>query len=363
MKVYINKILFVLIIIFGVSVAFNTPIFANTEDTEAITKYKGEVIEVIEAKEYEENGIKVMEEKVTVRLENGKEFENYRYGVSKAFVKYKVGDKVIVYENGENLFIAEYNRSQGILILFVLFIIVTIAIAKKYGILSLFAMAISFAMIFKVILPNIISGYDPVLVVILASLVIIPVTFYTSHGFSTKTTIAIISTIFALIIAGILSKYFMELTYLNGMDSEESIFIQLGEVGDVNLRGLFLAGMIVSLLGVLDDVTVSQASVVFQLDDVNKKMSFKELYSRAISVGKDHISSMINTLVLVYAGASFPMLLLFVNSSRDFNELINVEYISAEIVRTLVGSIGLVLAIPIVTLFSVLWLKRKSPNR
>lgn len=330
------------------------------DDVDAIQKFNGIVTEIVMVEEREENGIKVLEEKVKVRLEDGREFENYRYGVSKAFVKYEKGDRVIIYENGENLFIAEYNRSQGMLVLFIIFVILSVVIAKKYGLYSLLAMIISFAMIFKVILPNIINGYDPVLVVILSSLVIIPVTFYTSHGFSTKTTIAIISTIFALIIAGLLSRVFMDITYLNGMDSEESIFIQLGEMGDVNLRGLFLAGMIVSLLGVLDDVTVSQASVVFQLYDVNKDMSFKELYTRALSVGRDHISSMINTLVLVYAGASFPMLLLFVNSNRDFSELINVEYISAEIVRTLVGSIGLILAIPIVTLFCTLWLKRKS---
>ncbi len=330
------------------------------EDVDAITKYNGIVTEIVMVEEREDNGIKVLEEKVIVKLEDGREFENYRYGVSKAFVKYEKGDRVIVYENGDNLFIAEYNRSQGMLILFVIFIVLSVLIAKKYGLYSLLAMAISFAVIFKVILPNIINGYDPVLVVILSSLVIIPVTFYTSHGFSTKTTLAIISTIIALIIVGIFSRIFMDITYLNGMDSEESIFIQLGEMGDVNLRGLFLAGMIVSLLGVLDDVTVSQASVVFQLFDVNNQMSFKELYTRALSVGRDHISSMINTLVLVYAGASFPMLLLFVNSNRDFNELINVEYISAEIVRTLVGSIGLILAIPIVTLLCTLWLKRKS---
>ncbi len=126
----------------------------------------------------------------------------------------------------------------------------------------------------------------------------------------------------------------------------------------MNMKGLLLAGIIIGVLGVLDDITISQSAIVFQLKAANEKLKFKELYLRAMSVGQDHISSMVNTLILVYTGAALPLLLLFINNPRPFSEVVNYEIIADEVVRTLVGSIGLILAVPITTVIAS-WIAAK----
>jgi uncharacterized membrane protein len=218
-------------------------------------------------------------------------------------------------------------------------------------------MGVSFAIIFSYILPTISSGADPIITAIIGSLLIIPATFYLSHGFNKKTTVAIIGTVISLLIVGALAGYFVDAAKLTGFASEEAAFLQVALGGTVNIRGLLLAGIIIGVLGVLDDITISQSSIVSELKLASPKIKFKELYTRAMNVGQDHISSMVNTLVLVYTGAALPLLLLFLNNSQPISQLISNELIADEIVRTLVGSIGLVLAVPITTLIAVTTLR------
>jgi uncharacterized membrane protein len=206
--------------------------------------------------------------------------------------------------------------------------------------------------IFKFILPMIYAGYDPVLITIIASLVMIPVTFYLSHGFNRKTSIAIGGTLIALLITGLLAKVFVEATKLTGFASEEAGFLQVARGNLVNIRGLLLAGIIIGALGVLDDISIAQSALVQQLREANPKMKAREVFSRAMNVGQDHIASMVNTLVLVYTGAALPLLLLFIDNPLPFSQVINYEIIAEEIVRTLVGSIGLITAVPITTLIA-----------
>ncbi len=278
--------------------------------------------------------------------------------------KYEVDDKVIVshskdLNNQDVYFITDYVRRDSLAWLFFIFIVLAIAIGKWRGLTSLLGMALSFLIIFSFILPKISSGGDPIQAAIIGSLFIIPVTFYLSHGFNKKTTVAIIGTIIALIITGILAGIFVGAAKLTGFASEEAGFLQAAREGEINIKGLLLAGIIIGVLGVLDDITVSQSAIVFQLKKANLKMKFEELYKRAMDVGQDHISSMVNTLILVYTGAALPLLLLFVDSSHSFLEVINYEIIADEIVRTLVGSIGLILAVPITTLLAALTSEKK----
>jgi len=279
--------------------------------------------------------------------------------------RYKKGDKLIIMHNkdleGNDLFfVSDYVRRDALLVLLIIFIVAALLVGKIWGITSLVGMAFSFLVIFKFILPQIINGANPILIAILGSLFIIPVTFYLSHGLNKKTTIAIASTVIALIITGILANVFVEASRLTGFASEEAAFLQVASQGTVNIKGLLLAGIIIGALGVLDDVTVSQASIVNQLKQANKKMPFKELYGRAMKVGQDHTSSMVNTLVLVYTGAALPLLLLFIDRPHPFLEVINYEIIADEIVRTLVGSIGLILAVPITTILACFFFDKKS---
>lgn len=280
-------------------------------------------------------------------------------------IRFQTGDKVVVSKNkdlqGNDLFyITDQIRRAPLLWLFIIFAALTILIGRKRGVASLVGLGISFLVIFYFIFPKILSGNDPVFIAILGSLLIVPTTFYLSHGFNRKTTTAIVGTVIAIIITGVLSGIFVEAAKLTGFVSEEAGFLQVLKDGVVNIKGLLLAGIIIGVLGVLDDVTVAQSAVVGQLKVANSGLKAKELYRRAMDVGRDHIASMVNTLVLVYAGASLPLLLLFVNNPHPFSEVINYEIVASEVIRTLVGSIGLILAVPITTMIAAASFSHKT---
>lgn len=276
-------------------------------------------------------------------------------------LEYGIGDKLMVYQaDAETYLIADQVRTDALLILFAIFIVLVLLISKWRGIGSLLGMAVSFIVIIYFILPKIAGGENPIMIAILGSLIIIPATFYPSHGINRKTTIAVVSTILALITTGLLANFFISFAKLSGLASEEAGFLQAMYPDLINMQGLLLAGIIIGVLGVLDDVTVSQASIVEQLKGANKELRATEIFQRAMQVGHDHISSMVNTLVLVYAGASLPLLLLFNDAAKPFTELINHEIIADEIIRTLVGSIGLILAVPISTFLAALFVEGKD---
>src|SRR3989338_4683607 len=276
--------------------------------------------------------------------------------------KFTVGDKIIVEnvilsDGADNFYISEYDRSGALFWLFAVFLLVVILVASWQGLGSIVGMFFSFLILFKFVLPGILDGADPVNTAILGALFIIPATFYASHGFSRKTTIAVAGTILTLVITGFLATFFADWAHLSGLASDETSFLKLDTANKINFSGLVLAGMIISILGILDDIIISQASVVQQLKNAKEKITFRELYLRAMSVGRDHISSMVNTLILVYTGASLPLLILFLDRSRQFMEVISYEFLTEEIIRTLIGSIGLILAVPVTTLLACFLLK------
>lgn len=261
---------------------------------------------------------------------------------------------------GTDYVISDFVRSDALVFLFLIFAVLTVAVGGWRGLSSLVGMALSFAVIFLFILPQIIAGWNPVLVAVLGSAVIIPITFYLSHGINKKTSIAVAGTLITLVITGILASVFVNAARLTGFAAEEASFLTFGNEGAFNMKGILLAGIIIGVLGVLDDITVSQASIVTELKEANAKLTQKELFLRAMRVGKDHIASLVNTLVLVYTGASLPLLLLFIENPLPFDQVINYEVIADEIVRTLVGSIGLIMAVPITTFLASTILTRKK---
>ncbi len=337
----------------------------------AETEYiHGKIIEILEEKEIEFQGLKQKYQKLKILVTKGilkdEEIvvENGAGSLVQA-IEYHKGDRVIIsytkgIEGNDVFYITDFIRTNEILTLFIIFVIISLAIGTKKGLYSLLSMVISFIIIFVFVLPQIQAGKDPVFIAILSSIVIIPITFYMSHGFNKKTTISMMGTFIAVIITGLLANFFVNLTHLSGTASEESMFLQLSNGIQYNLKGLLLAGIIIGTLGVMDDITVSQTAIVYQLYDLRNDLPFSDLFKRSIQIGKEHISSMINTLILVYTGASMPLLLLFMNNPRPFEEILNFELISTEIVRTLVGSIGLILAVPITTYLACHFVKRKS---
>jgi len=273
---------------------------------------------------------------------------------------YTVGDELMIQktdapENGGSTFsISDYVRRPILYLLFGLFLLVVVVVSQKQGLSSFIGMVFSFLVLFKLVLPLLLLGYDPVLTATLGALLIIPVSFYLSHGINPKTNIAIGGTMLTLIFTGLLAKCFIGWSHLSGMTDDAALFLKADTGGTLNFQGLLLAGIMISMLGLLDDVTISQAAVAKQLRDAKPNIRFPELYSRTMDVGKDHIASMVNTLILIYAGSSLPLLLLFMDNAHPFGEVINYAFVAEEIVQTLVGSIGLILAVPITTLLATL---------
>ena len=325
------------------------------------------VMDVVEEKEMDFDGITQpyqLLEAVVIEGENVGEtiyISNGEY-LAANVRSYQAGDKLVVgLEKIEGevdyYYIVDFVRTGALTKLVVIFVVVTLVVAKWRGLWSMIAMVVSFGIIFKFILPNILAGANPIMVAVSGALAIVPVTFYMSHGLNKKTTVAVVATIITLIITGILAVVFVEMSKLTGLAAEEAGFV-VSEMGDkINLKNLLLAGIIVGVLGVLDDVTVSQAGVVEKLSQAGG-MDKYEVYKKAMEMGRDHIASMVNTLILVYTGASLPLLLLFVNNPHPFAEIINYEVVADEIVRTMVGSIGLVLAVPIATVLATVWFEK-----
>lgn len=328
------------------------------------------ISDVNEEKEIEINGKKQLYQKLELLITKGSmkgrkiTIENGNLPLANV-IKYEAGDKVMVtatknFENKDVYYITDYVRRGSLYWLFGIFIAITVFIGGIRGISSVIGMAYSFFIIFSFLLPQISAGKDPIFVAIISALFIIPVTFYFSHGFNKKTTLAIVGTVISLVITGILANIFVDFARLSGFVSEEANFIQTLKPGLINIKGLLLAGIIIGALGVLDDITVSQSAVVSQLKQVDKTLSPGKLFARGMEVGRDHIASVVNTLVLVYTGAALPLLLLFVNNPIPFSEVINYEILAEEIVRTLVASIGLILAVPITTLLTAFSLKGRK---
>jgi uncharacterized membrane protein len=256
--------------------------------------------------------------------------------------------------------IIDYVRRGPLIWLLSAFVVLVLVVARWRGLASILGMVVSFAVIFYYLLPRIAAGDEPVVVALMSAAITVPVTFALSHGISRKTLVAVAGTLGGLAITGVLAVVFVEAARLTGFASDEAGFLFMQAPGEINIKGLFIAGFIVGVVGVLDDVTVAQAGVVQQLRQANRELGVGELYGRAMAVGQDHVASLVNTLVLVYAGASLPLLLLFLDNTQSLARVINYELVAQEIVRTLVASIGVVATVPITTLLAAAVLGRRQ---
>jgi uncharacterized membrane protein len=244
--------------------------------------------------------------------------------------------------------VSDFRRERPLLLLGALFVGAVVAFGRWQGLRALLGLGLTFLAIVGFIVPAILSGRDPVLVALTGAVLIMIVTLYLSHGWSRKTTAAVVGTAAALGLTGLLAVGFVAAANLTGFTSEEARLANL-QVGGLSLTGLLLAGIIIGGLGVLDDVTMSQSSTVFELHRANPGAGFAELIRGALNVGRDHIAATVNTLFLAYAGASLPLLILFVTSTDSVGTVITSEIVAVEVVRTLVGSIGLIAAVPLTT--------------
>jgi uncharacterized membrane protein len=260
------------------------------------------------------------------------------------------GDRIVVGRvAGEaGWYFADYQRRTPLLVLGILFALAVIGLGRWRGLFALVGLGVSLVVLVRFVLPAILLGSNPVWVAVVGSAAVMFAALYLAHGVNVRTTTAVVGTMGALLLTGLLAWGFVETTRLTGMASEEAGFLQAA-VAEVSLRGLLLGGIVIGSLGVLDDVTVTQASAVWELHQANPAYGFGQLFSAGLRIGRDHIASTVNTLVLAYAGASLPLLVLFTLSNRNLGDVLTGELVAQEIVRTLVGSIGLVAAVPLTT--------------
>jgi uncharacterized membrane protein len=325
--------------------------------------YRAEV-QAVETEEGELLGRKLITQNLTLKIldkdkngeiivvENGggtdlQESQIYKKGDVLVVVRTMVGDN-------EQYYIQDRYRLPGLLGMLVFFLILTVIFAGRQGIGSMIGLIASVAVLVGYLVPSLLGGQNPVLVTFIASFTIITLTIFVSHGFRTRTFIAFVSMNLTLILAYGISAIFVYLAQMFGVGSEDTFYLASVVNADLDLRGILLAGVIVGMLGVLDDVTVAQAATIDEIKRANPKTKFKQLYSAGMSVGRDHIASLVNTLALAYVGSSLPLfLLLYINSSNiPIWVTLNSEFIGQELIRTLSGSIAIILAVPITSLIA-----------
>lgn len=249
--------------------------------------------------------------------------------------------------------VTDVNRRLPMALVAGLFALAVVAVGRLRGVMALVALAISFLVLNFFILPAILQGSNPLVVAVVGASAIMLIALYLCHGLSARTSVAVLGTLISLLLIGVLGLLFIDWAALTGNTDDNTGLIH-GLYPTIDMSGLLLAGVIIGSLGVLDDVTVTQTSAVWELHEANPTMGWRGLYRAGIRIGRDHIASVVNTLVLAYAGAALPLLLLFSIAQSSVGTVANSELVAEEIVRTLVGSIGLVASVPVTTALAAL---------
>jgi uncharacterized membrane protein len=273
---------------------------------------------------------------------------------------YREGQRVELYfspapgrANRTEYVVVDWVRRPALYWLVGLFLFASVAVARLKGLRAFAATAVSLLIVVTFIVPRILDGWNPMVVSLLGVGGILLLAIYFVHGVNWSTTAALAGTFVAVIATMTLGVIFTELAYLTGYGSEEALLISFG-ADQVSLKGLLLAGLLVGALGALTDITIVQASVIRELSHANPELGWAELYSHGMNVGLDHIGSLVNTLVLAYVGAALPLLVLLTLNDFSLGRALNIELVASEVVHTLVGSIGLILAVPLTTLIAAL---------
>lgn len=258
--------------------------------------------------------------------------------------------------------VTDVNRRVPLAVLAGIFAVAVVIVGRLRGVMALISLAISFMVLTFFILPAILQGSNPLVVAVVGSSAIMLIALYLCHGLSARTSVAVLGTLISLLLIGVLGSVFIDWAALTGNTDDNTGLIH-GLYPSIDMSGLLLAGIIIGSLGVLDDVTVTQTSAVWELHEANPAMGWRGLYRAGIRIGRDHIASVVNTLVLAYAGAALPLLLLFSIAQSGVGTVANSELVAEEIVRTLVGSIGLVASVPVTTALAALVVSADRPEK
>ncbi|MCX7682059.1 MAG: YibE/F family protein [Anaerolineae bacterium] len=339
----------------------DTPVLQEEHKTETMP---ARVIRILEEGTLDLGGGSVQPyQRVLVRIEGGS-LAGQEVAIEEGTVNlisqerlFRVGDRVYVEwtagPDGERFYISDFIRTTPLLWIVGLFVVLVALIGRGRGLRALVGTLFSLVVLFAFVLPQIIAGRNPVLVSLAGAAILLTVSTYLVYGWNCKAHAAVAGMILSLGLTGALASVFVRATRLTGIGEEASFLIfELGQT--INLQGLVLGGIIIGSLGVLDDICVGQASAVFELANVNPRLSWYGLFQSSLNIGRDHIAAMVNTLLLAYVGASMPLMLAFMLYPEPLWRRVNREPIAEEIVRTLVGSIGLILAVPLTGLIASL---------
>lgn len=355
-----------LFLVFLLFISFIKPAFAQSPDTQIKPEenyHRAEVLKIIKTENLGEGELGNFTQRLEVKFLDGPLEGEIREAENSGTIKFaeekKVneGEKVVILEvtQGEEKNYSVWDKYRLDLIFLVLigFFTLVIIFAGLKGIGSILGMATSFIILIGFIVPQILNGYNPLFITIIGSSAILFITIFLAHGITKKTGVALTSTVIALTITGVLAYSIVKFMNLTGLGTEENYMLQIGTV-DINAQGLLLSGIIIGALGVLDDVTTTQSAAIFEFSKIDKKLSITDLFFKGYVVGKDHIASLVNTLILAYAGASLALFVIFVLNPNNIPSwvMLNDEMITEEIVRAIVGSIGLILAVPITTIIA-----------
>lgn len=358
--------------------ALESPVVESQDQAEAeiatlLDEYfRARVVEVIEEGTENVGGLDQKFQKIRVEILDGEDKERT--------IEFKHGGDVTLRDDqfvsrGEKIVLIKQRNPDGTLsygvvdtyrlpslvMVIAFFLALTVFFGRGRGVGALIGLVLSIFVLAKMVVPQVLAGANPFWICFLGSVIISVLSMYFAHGLNRRATVALISTLGTLVIAAGLSFLFVWLTKLSGFGNEDTFYLQVSPVGNLDFRGLLLGAILIGTLGVLEDITIGQSAAVDEIHRANPGLSFTQLYTRGISVGREHISALVNTLALAYAGASFPLFLLFsIYKTQPAWVIFNSQMIVEEIVRTLVGSSALILAVPMTTILTAyLWTKQK----
>lgn len=278
-----------------------------------------------------------------------------------------VGDRIeamfnpTALETGTPYIFVDFVRDVPLGALLALYVIVVLLVARVKGLAALFGLAASLAVVGAFMLPSLMVGKEPLLVVIVGASAMMFASIYLAHGISIRTTTAVLGTLGGLVITGVLAAWSVGANNLTGTLSDDAIALY-GQLGYLKMSDILLTGIVLAGLGALNDVTITQVSTVWELHSANPQASRRRIFSQGMVIGRDHIASTVYTLAFAYVGTSLPLLMSAALVDRGFLDLMTVGQIAEEVVRTLVASIGLVLAIPMTTAIAT-WLAPVAPAK
>jgi len=341
-----------------------SPLFAQELIQDTVEIIRAKVVEVLNQEERKIPGtdVQTVYQTIAAELLEG-EKKGQIITIENDFLVLEEGDRFFLrhtidgLDGRETYAVRDIDRRGVILGFIALFAFVIILFSGKQGVRSIISLAGSFFVILYILVPSLLKGYPPVQTSIVIAAVILFLAIFLTHGFNRESTVAFIGTVLAVILTGILAYAGVTLASLSGFASDEAVYLNFNTRGALDFAGLLLGAMIIGVLGVLDDIAITQAAVVSELYSSGANLSKKEIYRKALRVGKEHVGALVNTLALAYTGAALPLLLLFSTSEASVASILNQEVFATEIIRTVVGSIGLILTVPITTLLAVYMLK------